>query len=128
MFVRQKRNQSGSISVQVIDKSDGYRVVKTIGTAHDPVDVARLVELCNLFITRRSGQYDPFPEEQHDNAVILDFVQSLGNVGLPISPARAAELTQTMYELTFRLPNTPEDRRQFLAMEPEQSRLYKLFS
>lgn len=57
MFVRQKRNQSGSISVQVIGKSDGYRVVKTIGTAHDPVDVARLVELGKLFIRRQSGQY-----------------------------------------------------------------------
>ena len=27
MFVRQKHNRSGSISVQVISKSDGYRVV-----------------------------------------------------------------------------------------------------
>ena len=57
MFVRQKSNQSGSISVQVIDKSNGYRVVKTIGTALDPVEVARLVELGKLFIVRRSGQY-----------------------------------------------------------------------
>ena len=38
-----------------------------------------------------------------------------------------AELTQTMYELTFRLPNTPDDRRQLLALGPEQSQLYNLF-
>jgi hypothetical protein len=82
MFVRQKRNQSGSVSVQVIGKSDGYRVVKTIGTAHDPVDVARLVELGKLFITRQSGQYDLFPDNQHDNAVILDFVQTLDNASV----------------------------------------------
>lgn len=82
MFVRQKRNQSGSVSVQVIGKSDGYRVVKTIGTAHDPVDVARLVELGELFIRRQSGQYDLFPDNQHDNAVILDFVQTLGNASV----------------------------------------------
>ena len=31
MFVRKKRNKSGSVSVQVIDKSNGYHVVKTIG-------------------------------------------------------------------------------------------------
>lgn len=50
----------------------------------------------------------------------------LAAAGLPISPARAAELTQTMYELTFRLPNTPDDRRQLLAMDTEQSQLYDL--
>jgi hypothetical protein len=82
MFVRQKPNQSGSISVQVIDKSNGYRVVKTIGTALDPVEVARLVELGKLFIARRSGQYTLFPESQHDNAVILDFVGTLGNASI----------------------------------------------
>lgn len=82
MFVRQKPNQSGSISVQVIDKSNGYRVVKTIGTAHDPEEVTRLVELGELFITRQSGQYDLFPENQHDNAVILDFVETLSNASI----------------------------------------------
>jgi len=82
MFVRQKPNKSGSISVQVIDKSDGYRVVKTIGTAHDPAEVARLVELGELFIARQSGQYALFPEDQHDNAVILDFVETLCNASI----------------------------------------------
>jgi hypothetical protein len=82
MFVRQKPNSSGSISVQVISKSNGYRVVKTIGTAHDPVEVARLVELGELFIARRSGQYSLFTENQHDNAVILNFVETLGNASI----------------------------------------------
>jgi transposase len=82
MFVRQKPNKSGSISVQVIDKSDGYRVVKTMGTATDPVEVARLVELGKLFIARRHGQYDLFPESQRDNAVILDFVDTLSNASI----------------------------------------------
>jgi transposase len=82
MFVRQKPNKSGSISVQVIDKSDGYRVVKTMGTATDPVEVARLVELGKLFIARRHGQYDLFPESQRDSAVILDFVDTLSNASI----------------------------------------------
>jgi hypothetical protein len=63
MFVRRKPNLSGSVSVQVIDKSSGYRVVKTIGVAHDPADLERLVELARLFITRRSRQYSLFPTE-----------------------------------------------------------------
>jgi len=61
MFVRKKPNPSGSVSVQVIDKSSGYRVVKTIGTARDLQDVQRLVELGRLFIARHSRQYALFP-------------------------------------------------------------------
>ena len=60
-------------------------------------------------------------------AIYKELERRLTAAGLPISPARAAELTQTMYELTFRLPNTPDDRRQLLAMDPEQSQLYDLF-
>jgi len=58
--------------------------------------------------------------------IYKELERRLAAAGLPISPARAAELTQTMYELTFRLPNTPDDRRQLLAMAPEQSQLYDL--
>ena len=39
MFVRKKKNKSGSTSVQVIDKANGYRVVETIGSARDPAAI-----------------------------------------------------------------------------------------
>ena len=43
MFVRKKKNKSGVISVQIIDKSKGfYRFVKTIGSSKNPDEVARL--------------------------------------------------------------------------------------
>lgn len=82
MFIRKKPNKSGSISVQVIDKSNGYRVVRTIGSARDPVEIERLVERGQCFITRQEKQYPLFPEEQHDNAVILDFVEHLCNTSI----------------------------------------------
>jgi len=82
MFVRQKRNRSGSISVQVIDKSNGYRVVKTVGSAKDPEQIDRLVEWGKLFITRQSGQYSLFPVDQHSNAVTLDVVHTLQNASI----------------------------------------------
>jgi transposase len=82
MFVRKKPNKSGSVSVQVIDKSDGYRVVKTIGSACDPDEVNRLVEVGKSFIARQSRQYSLFPRDEHDNAVVLDFVQSLSNASI----------------------------------------------
>ena len=82
MFVRKKKNKSGSTSVQVIDKANGYRVVETIGSARDPAEIERLVELGELFITRRRSQYSLFPEDQHDHAVIADFVEHLRNASI----------------------------------------------
>jgi transposase len=82
MFVRKKRNRSGSVSVQIINKSNGYRVVKTMGSSHDPHEVQRLLELGQLFIARQEGQYSLFPETHHDRAVIADFVKHLGNASI----------------------------------------------
>jgi len=43
MFVRKKKNRSGSISVQIIDKSYGkYRVIKTLGSSQDKDEIERL--------------------------------------------------------------------------------------
>jgi transposase len=45
MFVRKKKNRSGSISVQIIDKSYGtYRVLKTVGSSRDESEVERLYQ------------------------------------------------------------------------------------
>jgi len=63
MFVRRKANASGSVSVQVIDKSNGFRVVKSLGVARDPGEVGRLVEQGRAFIARQSNQYALFPPE-----------------------------------------------------------------
>jgi hypothetical protein len=83
MFVREKRNQSGSTSVQVISKSGGrYRVVKTVGVARDDQEIARLVEVGKLYVQRHGGHRSLFPEEEHDNAVVLDFVQTLQNASI----------------------------------------------
>jgi transposase len=82
VFVRKKRNQSGSISVQVIDKSRGYRVVSTIGSSRDRDEIERLVELGHAFIRRQDPQYSLFPEDQRENATVLDFVQTLKNASI----------------------------------------------
>ena len=82
MFVRQKQNRSGSVSVQVIDKTNGYRVVKTVGSARCPEEIQRLLELGERFIARWNRQYSLFPAEQRENAVILDFVETLENASI----------------------------------------------
>jgi len=79
MFVREKKNRSGSVSVQVIDKSKTYRVVKTIGSSKDPEQISRMFELAKLFIDRQSKQYSLFPKDQQNNAAVLDFVRNVQN-------------------------------------------------
>lgn len=50
----------------------------------------------------------------------------LGEAGLVMSPRRAIELCQTMYEMTFTLPHDPNEQRIHLKMDPEQQALYDL--
>jgi transposase len=57
MFVRQKKNKSGKISVQVIDKSRGrYRVKKTIGFSDDVQLVNQLVQDAEIYISHCKAQ------------------------------------------------------------------------
>jgi len=79
MFVRKKKNRSGSVSVQVIDKSKDYRVVKTIGSSKNPEQISRMFELAKLFIDHQNKQYSLFPRDQQDNAAVLDFVRNVQN-------------------------------------------------
>ena len=79
MFVRKKKNKSGSVSVQVIDKSQGYRVVKTIGASKVPEDIYRMVALGKAFIGSQQKQYSLFPKEEERNATVLDFVSRVQN-------------------------------------------------
>ena len=62
MFIRRKKNRSGVISVQVIDKSSGrYKVVKTIGSSAEEALIKELVKEAENWI------------RQHTGAVELDF-------------------------------------------------------
>lgn len=42
MFIRKKRNRSGSVSIQIIDKTKGYRVMQTVGSAFHREDIEKL--------------------------------------------------------------------------------------
>ena len=57
MFVRKKKNKSGVISVQVIDKSTGkYKMLKTVGSSPDPFEIEKLEKEGELWIKNRIGQ------------------------------------------------------------------------
>ena len=48
MFIRKKKNSSGSISVQIISKKSGkYRVVETIGCSKSDYELKQLLQKAN---------------------------------------------------------------------------------
>jgi transposase len=66
MFVRQKKNKSGLVSVQVIDKSRGkYRVIRTIGSSDDVKELSELVAQAEMWIGAQRAAIE-FDFEQVD--------------------------------------------------------------
>lgn len=56
MFVRQKKNKSGVVSIQIIDKSSGkYKLYKTIGSSSVPAEIECLVLKANEFLNQTTG-------------------------------------------------------------------------
>jgi transposase len=59
MFVRKKKNKSGVISIQVIDKSSGkYKLIKTIGSSADSQEVEDFFYEGQKWIKNYSGQFE----------------------------------------------------------------------
>ena len=57
VLVREKKNKSGTVSVQIIDKSCGsYRVAKTVGSSSDPEEIAYLRKKAYTIIPTLIGQ------------------------------------------------------------------------
>lgn len=65
MYIRNKNNASGSVSVQVIQKIRGkYKVIKTIGSATTQQEIINLENLARQEIERLSNQYKMFASEK----------------------------------------------------------------
>lgn len=58
--------------------------------------------------------------------IYKELERRLYEAGTPMSPKRVAELTQTMYEMSFQLPNDPQLRRILLQMDDKQQQVYNL--
>ena len=59
MFIRKKNNKSGTVSIQLIDKSRGrYKVFKTIGSSMDPLEVDRLFDQAKSELIRLTQPLD----------------------------------------------------------------------
>jgi transposase len=59
MYVRKKKNKSGIISIQIIDKSSGkYKVIKTIGSSGNSLEVESLFNQGKQWIKDQSEQLE----------------------------------------------------------------------
>jgi hypothetical protein len=64
MFIRKKKNTSGSVSVQVIQKIRGkYKVLKTIGSAITRQEIEKLVNLARQEVENITAQPKLFVSE-----------------------------------------------------------------
>ena len=63
MFIRRKRNRTGSVSVQLIDGR--HKVVKSFGAGRSAAEVEALVREAERYVESRSGRQLPlFPDER----------------------------------------------------------------
>ena len=85
MFIREVKNRSGSVSIQIISKARGrYKVVKTVGCATMWQEIERLKDIARQEIESIEQQPSLFPsnqEEQIEKAFSLLSNSSIRTVG-----------------------------------------------
>ncbi len=86
VFVRKKKNKSGVVSIQIIDKSSGrYKMLKTIGSSLDPDRIQAFVEEGELWIKNKIGQTElDFSNERDFTKSILDNIEQIAVSGTSI--------------------------------------------
>jgi transposase len=83
MFIRQKKNKSGTVSIQIIDKSRGsYKVFKTIGSSSDPIELDRINSLAKTELLHLIPQLDINFNIDKENELIDLFYNSIDKIRL----------------------------------------------
>lgn len=83
MFIREKPNKSGKISVQIIDKSSGkYRVLQTIGCSSDIKEILKLKRLGQQWLKERQKQTEiDFENERRQAEKYLSSIKQINVKG-----------------------------------------------
>lgn len=79
MYVREKLNKSGVVSVQVIDKSTGkYKMLKTIGSSSSADEIKKLVDKGNQWIKNYTGQIEiDYTNEHYFAEQVLNSIEQI---------------------------------------------------
>lgn len=80
MFVRKKWNKSGTVSIQIISKEQGYRVIETVGCSSNKDELDRLFLKAKQKIhADPKGQQWLFSFRNKEELAIENFVKDLSN-------------------------------------------------
>lgn len=83
MFVRKKKNKSGVISIQIIDKSRGkYKLLKTIGSSSDTEEIDLLYKKGKEFINNYQGQQTLIFPDSNFSRTVADSIKSIDIEGV----------------------------------------------
>ena len=77
MFVRKKKNPSGVVSIQIIDKSQGkYKVIRTVGSSSEVDEIENLYGQGKKTIAVLTGKRDMFAihEQQREEKQVTDYL------------------------------------------------------
>lgn len=78
MFIRENKNRSGSISIQIISKESGkYRLIKTIGSGRSEQEIAFLKQKARQELSQMEGSMSLFINEE--DALVESYVSTLTN-------------------------------------------------
>jgi transposase len=78
MFIREVKNRSGSISIQIISKSRGkYKVVRSFGSGRTIIEINQLKAKARAELSRLEAQAVLFPSHQDD--IIENFLAEISN-------------------------------------------------
>jgi transposase len=86
MFIRKKNNPTGSITIQVVDKSSGsYRVVQNFGVAKTKTEQEKKIQQASLWMKQKTGLkgFDFFEEDKLVE-LFVDSIQSLKREGIEL--------------------------------------------
>jgi hypothetical protein len=83
MFIRKKKNKSGIVSIQIIDKSSGfYKVYQTIRSSSDPTEIENLYNNAKQELLSISEQ-SSLPFESNDELeYVHTFINSIDTLSL----------------------------------------------
>ncbi len=83
MFIRKKKNKSGSVSIQILSKTGRKnRLLRSIGCAKTQREEDFLILIAKTELERLKGMQSLFVE--HDDLVVESFVNSIANDHLQI--------------------------------------------
>ena len=81
MFIRKKRNKSGSVSIQIIDKPSGkYEVIKTVGCAENKQQERELMQLAHELVPSITKQSEIDFQFSEDDVFLTQFQQGFKKI------------------------------------------------